>query len=250
MPYSKHEFRLFAGCILQKGYTNYVICDLQRKRIRRIPKTLYYILEVFRDHSLKEIKSSFRHRHDDTIDEYFNFLFENEFGFFCSRQQARLFSDINFSFDYPSLISNAIIDMNRQSPFSLPHVLSLLEDLHCRHIQLRFTGEYAPGELAAILKHAEKYPLNSIDVIFNYPSSISTREIRTIYAYRFVSELHLFRVPGKKLAALKRLSENDHIYFHAAELTDNASMSIENMQLNIRLFSESQKHHTYFNRKL
>ncbi|MCW3103436.1 MAG: domain peptide maturase, grasp-with-spasm system [Bacteroidetes bacterium] len=251
MPYNKHIFRLFAGCILQKGYNSYVICDLQRKRIRRIPKTLYFLLETFKNHSLKQIKDSFRHQHDTTIDEYFNFLHENEFGFFCSRQQSRLFSDIDLSFDHPSIISNAVIDINKQSPFSLAHVLALLDDLHCRHIQLRFTGDYTAKELIGLLKSAESYPHNSIDVIFNYSASISIKEILAIYSFPFVSELRIFNVPEKKIKGLQELSENDPIYFHSGGIAESPSaLSIENMQLNIRLFSESQKHHTYFNRKL
>jgi|GEM_PF-803883 len=251
MPYNKHVFRLFAGCILQKGYNSYVICDLQRKRIRRIPKTLYFLLETFKNHSLKQIKSSFRHQHDATIDEYFNFLHENEFGFFCNAQQSRLFREIDLSFEHPSIISNAIVDINEQSPFSIEQVLALLDDLYCRHIQLRFTGEHTAKELIRMLKPAENYPQNSVDVIFNYPASISRKEILALYSLPFVSELRIFHVPGKKINALQKLSENDPIYFHSGGIAESPSvLSIENMQLNIRLFSESQKHHTYYNRKL
>jgi SPASM domain peptide maturase of grasp-with-spasm system len=251
MAYNKHIFRLFAGCILQKGYNSYVICDLQRKRIRRIPKTLYYILEVFRDHSMADIKKSFRHQHDEAIDEYFDFLFENEFGFFCSRKQISLFPAIDLAYEHPSLISNAIIDIDRKSPFTLSHVLALLEDLYCRHIQLRFSDAYAPAELIAFLKIAGRHSLSSVDVAFNCPLSVNVQELRKIYSCSFVSQLHVFNVPATGMDALKELSEDDHIYFHTGSMFDSTgSMSMESMQLNIRLFSESQKHHTYFNRKL
>src|ERR1700752_3163423 len=110
MSNSDNVFNLFANCIPVKGKYRSIICDIHRGRFRFIPNALYYILTHFKKHTITEVKEKFNRENDNFIDEYFTFLEQNEFIFFCSRQEQKLFPKLDLKFEYPSVITNCIID--------------------------------------------------------------------------------------------------------------------------------------------
>lgn len=244
-------FNLFANCILQNGYNSYIICDLQRQKIKHIPKTLFYILRRYKAKPVEEIKKIFDNKYNEAIDEYFKFLYESEFGFYCSVNELKLFPALDLSFDHPALITNAIIDINRKSPFELHFVFSQLEKLHCRHLQLRLMDNYPSAEIMKIAGMFKKYSFRSVELVLQYTPGIDTRTILKLYSLEVVSQIHLFGVPEKQLNTFSRLSKDHAVHAYTKSIPIiPGNTGVEKLQLNISLFSESQKHHVYFNRKL
>src|SRR5262245_29051527 len=84
------HFRLFACCRPVRGARRSVICDLQRGTFVFIPNGLYDILTEHQTQTVDAIKALYEHRYDDVIDEYFAFLIEHEYGFWCDEPE-RLF---------------------------------------------------------------------------------------------------------------------------------------------------------------
>lgn len=248
---NKSAFRLFANCILQNGHHSYIICDLQRQKIKHIPKALFYILKRYKNQSIGEIKQVFENRHNEMIDEYFKFLHKNEFGFYCSVSDLKLFPDLELSFDHPSFITNTIIDIRRKSPFELNSVFLQLEKLHCKHVQLRFMDDHTLKEITKAVQLLQKYPIRSAELVFQYSPAVNLQRLTELYFQAPVSQIHLFGVPEKQLSVLQRLSKvyPVHVYTKSIPVIPD-NRSTDKLQLTISLFSESQKHHTYFNRKL
>ena len=89
-------FQLFACCIAVQGASRTTICDVQRQSYEFIPNGLYDILQDCKTLSINEIKAQYNHEYDETIDEYFEFLVEKEFGFWCEKEELVLFPDLNF----------------------------------------------------------------------------------------------------------------------------------------------------------
>ena len=110
-------FVVFANCKLVKGASRSSICDLQRNQIKLIPNDLFEILSIHEGKSIQEIKKKFGNRYDKTIDEYFEFLVENEFIFFTDN--PKLFPKLSDEWDHPSKITNAIIDRNLDSNYNI-----------------------------------------------------------------------------------------------------------------------------------
>lgn len=244
-------FRLYANCILQKGYKNYLICDLQRQQLRHIPPTLYFILSRYKDRPADYIKEQFEHQHDDMIDGYFKFLCDNDLGFYCSSEELKLFPELELSFDYPSGITNAVIDLSKNSPFRLKDAFWELALLHCRHVQLRFAEGFSVTEIASLISSTEKHALDSIELVIAYYPSISKTELDELYAQRFVSAIHVYNVPAGKQHALKERGVKDRVFVHRHNIVEKpVTPDLSKLKINITLFCESQKHHTYFNRKL
>src|SRR5690349_1474658 len=146
MNQPKNYFMLFACCIPVKGATRSIICDLQRACYKYIPNGLYDILTNFRKKTVVEIKALFNCEFDDVIDEYFDFLARNEFGIWMEKYDDS-FLPIDTQWKRPELITNAIMDFNQHSDYNYATVLSQLEDLSCKALQLRFFSDF---ELASV----------------------------------------------------------------------------------------------------
>jgi SPASM domain peptide maturase of grasp-with-spasm system len=169
---SAPRFRLFACCIPVRGARRSTICDLQRHTYRLIPNALYEILTEHRDKTLDEIKDLYGNEHGSTIEEYFDFLLENELGFWCSEPER--FPDLDLTWETPNLITNAIIDVDASSNHDFPSLFSQLDDLGCSFLQLRF---YCEVELPAlqrdILVNLRRGRSRSVELILKHHPDIS-----------------------------------------------------------------------------
>ncbi|HSN87853.1 MAG TPA: hypothetical protein VL025_13935, partial [Thermoanaerobaculia bacterium] len=129
-------FRLFASCIPVQGARRSVICDLQRGTYKLIPNGLYEILTEHRGRTVDEIKAAYDHEFDEEIDEYFQFLLDHEFGFWCD--EPELFPDLDLTWDAPGRITNALIDVDAGSRHDFPALLRQLDTLGCSALEVRF----------------------------------------------------------------------------------------------------------------
>ena len=127
-------FKLFACCIPVKGFTNYIICDLQRAEFINIPEALYEILTVYKDKGISEIKRNYDKENHRFIDEYFEYLENNECGFWCDKSEIKNFPDLNLKFESPELVNNAIIDIDKNSKHNYGEIFNELDELRWRNI--------------------------------------------------------------------------------------------------------------------
>ena len=126
---------LYANCIPVKGAKSSIICDLQRNNYVQIPIDLYNILKNHKGLSITEIKKHYDNKYDDTIDEYFNILIDNEFAFLTDTPD--LFPELSKEWHEPFKITNAIIDVG-DIQYGVESVLKQLSDLNCKFIQFRY----------------------------------------------------------------------------------------------------------------
>jgi len=124
------RIKKFTNCQLVKGYNRSLIYDLQRKKLHFIPNDLYDVLEEHEGKTIEEIKTAYQHKFDSIIDEYFDFLLKNEIVFLTDTPDW--FPELNFQFDSPFEISNAIIDRNSTSSYSLFQTLDKLSSVRCK----------------------------------------------------------------------------------------------------------------------
>src|SRR6218665_15338 len=155
-------FNLFASCIPVKGKNRSIICDVYRGRFRYIPQALFYILTKLKGRTIAEVKSTFMNKHDEIIDDYFKYLEENEFIFYCMKEELKMFPKLDLTFEFPSEITNCIIDIDESSDFDIASVFSQLAALHCRYLQLRFFSDVSIPAIICLCKPALQYGFNSI----------------------------------------------------------------------------------------
>lgn len=246
-------FNLFANCIPVKGKNRSIICDVHRGRFRFIPNALYYILTHFKKHSVAEVKEKFNHQNDEFIDEYFIFLEKNEFIFYCTKEEQKLFPKLRLDFDFPSAITNCIIDFDKNIVYNYENLFQQLTDLNCNFWQLRFFGEFNLDEIRDIVSVAGNMPISSIHLVIPYHASINKTRISKIYDAAPISLIDFYNVPETKIKKWEELSVMLPFKFYSVKLTDHShcgKIGADYFSLNVNSFGESESFNSCLNKKI
>jgi SPASM domain peptide maturase of grasp-with-spasm system len=171
-------FKLYACCVPVRGARRSTICDLQRGAYRLIPNGLYEILTAHKDRPLGEIKAAYGGAGDATIDQYFAFLQEHEFGFWCDDPAA--FPDLDLTWEAPEAISNAILDVGPDSAHDFGSILAQLDALGCRALQLRVFCALPVAALERVLRLADRGRLRGIELLVRHTPEYDETVLRRL----------------------------------------------------------------------
>ena len=243
---------LFACNLPVKGVGRSLLCDTQRQTYQFIPLSMYDVLTENEGKTLAEIKTEYGNKHDEIIDDYFRDLVKEEWLFFTDTPEY--FPKIDLFWDESTPLTNAIIDISESTIIDFEKVFEQLSELGCEHIQIRcFTDK-------------------SLDFLQNLLDIIGTKRIVSVeYVIKFqkewedVSLLHRFCDKNPRIAMLCIYSapKNEVVRFvsgsmgyivlnkqaitsqiHCGQIASN------DFVVNIKLFTEAQKHNTCLNRKI
>ncbi len=171
----KDKFKLFATCVPVKGASRSTICDIQRGKIEFIPNSLYDMLNKFDGKSKKQVIDSYGAEHQGIIEEYFDFLITNEFGFWCA--QPELFPPLNIDVEIPSKIVNGIVDSCSYSNHNFSVIFENFNRLGCRHLELRFYDYSSIETLTNNLRLLDSTRIKSVELILKFDSDIAYEKI-------------------------------------------------------------------------
>ena len=200
-------FKLFACNIPVKGAKRSIICDLQRNEFHFIPNILFFILTNLKDKNIPEIKAYYENKNDIFIDEYFDFLLSNELGFFTDIPES--YPEIDLRWEKPSIITNAIIDIDINSNHSFDKLRNQLDNLGCKALQLRFYDSLDFNQLFEILDIFNESRLESIDIIYPFGIETIEEEIKRIVSkYQRISFFIVHSSPEDQLINHEKLKTN------------------------------------------
>ncbi len=171
-------FKLFSNCQLVKGVNRSTICDLQRNRVHLVPLILYEILTDFDGRTINEVKAHFENEHDETIQEYFDFLEAEEIIFFS--QFAKYFPQLNMQWHAPTLIQNCIIDIDHDSDFDFVPIISSLNSLGCQYLEIRSYFPFEPDKYELLIQLCEETTLSSISLIVPFHLQVTEESWSTL----------------------------------------------------------------------
>lgn len=170
-------FNLYSFCIPVKGIKRAVVCDLQRNIIQPIPLLLFEYLEKLKtvDEPL-EMLDSYTNIEKNTINEYINFLYYNQFGFFTTNKPiAPDIPMLEYSDD--SQITNAIVDFNRNSEHSLENILAQLSELGCKAVEIRYFYPIPFTNFFDSLNVVNSFPVEKIEFLLQKNEEINWNKI-------------------------------------------------------------------------
>jgi SPASM domain peptide maturase of grasp-with-spasm system len=246
-------FRLFACCGLVNGATRSVIVDTQRGHFDFIPNSLYTILMTYKNKSFNEIIALFDEADHITIIEYFNFLIDKDYLFWCTFDELSLFPDIDPRFETPSLIDNSIIDVNQNSNHHWDQLILQLLDLGCRALQIRFFCDISFDDLQKISSLIFKSSIKSFEIVLPYNKvEYSESNIKELFVSNIqISSLTFYGAPSSE-----RVSTFDNLskIYYIEELITGAHhcgfVHSNYFVVNTEHYFESLKHNSCLNKKL
>lgn len=169
-------FNLFACCQPVLGASRSIVCDLQRDVYFPIPNALYHLIVDNNDLEINKILDEYGKENTEVILEYFNYLAENELGFFSENKIEGLVP-INFkNHEEPKQITNAIIDIIDDF-YWLDDVVNQLTKLNCEAVELRLFKKFSLNNIGLFLEKFNDTSIRSIEVLVPYSKGINMKKL-------------------------------------------------------------------------
>lgn len=250
MSKPNHYFKIFECCIPVKGFSRSIIYDLQRHTFYYISNGLYDILRDCNELAISDIFEKYAMAGEGLVQEYFDFMVRSELGFFTDAPQS--FPQIDLHFESPEKINNAILDLDEHSDYDMSSILTQLEDLGCRYIQVRSYCEQSLINLQSLLSGLTRKRFRNVDLITkapkkNYPED-AVKDFFSRYPVIGNITLHsadkdaiLFDFYGRTYMSIAKTIHDE---------TCCGVISKNSFIINIETFTESQHANACLNKKI
>ncbi len=244
-------YPLFSSCIPHVGFSRTLLVDTNRKQVHFIPNSLFKILNLSKEKTLKEILSQFSNEDQGIILEYFEYLIQNEFVTPLKKDDLKRFPPMSLEWDYPTHCSNAIIDIVNEDTFSIIDAIKKLVHINCFHIQVRFFKTINMDRFEKIISF-----LNHSDICtFNICTNKITDDVlfykNCIESNWKLSKLEVYNWEKEFVGITDAV--NSQIYFYERELSDSTQCGIVDPKYfshEIESITESIHFNSCLNRKL
>lgn len=217
---------LSADCIEVKGYQRSAICDLRRQAFYEGP----HIEDV------KKIDTN-----------YLDFLLENEIIIEVPDDVAHAFKPIELNYNSYSFISNAVVEFGQH----LNKVMEVLEWGLCYNFAVTISNPIEIEALSEFLKQSYNRIFNSIELHFfiqTHTNDYIAQINDLLQKYTYINPF-LYTETRQVLNDVNRLNNNRFMLMPVSFYMAN-HIGLDFFYCNIEFFVESQKHNTYYNRKI
>ncbi|HNW99209.1 MAG TPA: grasp-with-spasm system SPASM domain peptide maturase [Bacteroidales bacterium] len=245
----RNIIKFFTNCIPIKGYSRSIIYDIQRQDADYIPNSLYEIMLDCDGCTIDDIKLKYCKNdiEKEIIDEYFSFLKSKDYLFFCSEDEFALFPPLNFIFENPSYITNAIIEVNNNTTTNtLKDFVYQIDKLICEVVQLRILSEISLDKLKSILLVFEKSNVEIIELIIKY---VDFPYQDLIKQFARINKIIVFSAPFSK--STNYFENKKEILYKKENICCSCGLiSKQHMIINMSFYTEALQFNTCLNRKV
>jgi SPASM domain peptide maturase of grasp-with-spasm system len=142
--------KLYPNVIPVKGYNRSLLVDLQKAKSHLVPNDLIDYLE-------QDVSA---------VEEYENFIVENELGIIVDREIGACLTTLPTDYYPTSKITNAILELDENSSWSIPSVLNQLDELGAQFLEVRFLDFYSVIKNLRILQvYSNETTIESIQIL-------------------------------------------------------------------------------------
>jgi SPASM domain peptide maturase of grasp-with-spasm system len=242
-------FKLYANCLPVKGARRSVVCDLQTGRAQLVPNDCYYILTEFAGSTLAQIKAHYDNEQDDVIDEYFDLLLKEDYGFTCSEPER--FPPLNLDWDRPEPITNAILDIDHTSKHDYTGIFSQLDELGCQALQVRGYDELSLAEIDEILKACQGLRFRHVDLIIKHQPELTDDAAADLcLRYQVISRILVHSSPIKAKVERDKMPSAIRFFTEAVTPTSCGEVAPGYFSVNLEHFTEALHFNSCLHRKI
>lgn len=247
----KKWFSLFASCIIVEGKASSLIYDVERMEFYDLSNDFVELLGMAEHQDLDAIKAQYGREQDELIDGFFGQFVEAEIGFFTTEPER--FPKIDFTWESPCFITNAIIELDESSDFHVADVVNQLSDLGCRAVQLRFIHDAPEDELRDKLALFDGSRIQQIDVLMPYRERANQNLLYDLAGKHLrINRFLLYGAPKDEIISHEDQALDKVIVCLSKDLKTDASEVINpnRFTTNIEIFSEARSYNLALNRKV
>lgn len=236
---------VFSCCKVVRGKNQGVIIDIQREEIYSIPLDLIDFIDLIKQSSLDDSLDSLPDNDKKIAIEYIEYLIENELAFYNNNPKP--FKEISTNWDYPSLITNCLLDYNETNISLYKEVVESLDDLLCYHLDIRILTPFKSEKLLRLLNLFQGTTIQNISLKMKYSSFTESKAIKDLFTNNDrLYSIDVFCAPSNYNSKI------DGITFHTRDLSllSCGKVGINHFTPNIHHFNESIRHNSCLNRKV
>lgn len=247
-------YKLFANCMIVKGFNRSIICDLQRSNYCFVPNSLTQLFDENDVLDIEKIKRDIEKESFPVLQEYIDFLIEHEMIFPCNLDEVFNFPKINLDFDYPATISNMIIDFDKDTFLDLKYIINkFCIPSNCRNIELRGYDLLSKLSLFKIAEDINGSFIKTMDIIVNIDFEIDSHFIEWVGNNRKIRNFIIHSQSENKIISSGVKNGFGTILKIKDKVTSDKHCGVinkYNFSLSIETFAESLNHNSCLNRKL
>ena len=242
-------FLLYSNCLVVKGASQYIICDMQRTNFTSINKSTAEIIKILSKNSISKVKEHFENQLDAEIDKFIEDLIEKELGF--KTDSPKNFPALSLEWKMPYKITNAIIDISN-TKLDYSNILKDLDHLGCISLEIRAFSCVSIDFIHKLLSGTETSRLRSIELLLKYDAELGVDEAaicKLLKDHRRIISLVIHSAPFEQ-----QYQGENRAFGTITDVIDSSKhcglVSEGYFEINIPLFTESQHHNTCLNRKI
>ncbi len=206
-----------------------------------------------RETPVLELRKELSDEDRETFDEYFDLLVKKEYGFWCSKEEAALFQDIDFDFCFPSVITNAILDLGKPVTYPLDRAFDELDALGCKYLQIRFFQVMDIQSIQELIKPLAFNRLQSVELLIPWYEGLTEEDLRTLCRRNIKITSVIVSGYHENLSVLAGVNKITRLTFTRQRIMDCSSCgNIHHVffAVNIQAFSEALKYNSCLNGKI
>jgi SPASM domain peptide maturase of grasp-with-spasm system len=241
-------FKLFAHCILVKGHTRVLICNIRNGYYIEIPNDLALLIDYATKFPLEKIAKKCSLDYNDELMPLFTQLTASQLGLFTD--EPKRFPSMSMEWDAATKITNAIIDIEESSVYDFRNAIKQLNDLACFSIQIRSFEAMTLLKIEQIMEIVADSRVRTVDFMIPYNDTFSLDSLKKILAkHRRLISVTVHKSPNKK----SNVFNERGIHFTDRAISSHLHCGIISeayFAMNISTFTEAQRHNTCLNRKI
>jgi len=253
---NEEYYILFASCIPVKGVKRSVIIDTERENMFFISNEMYDIINDLKSQPYIALVEEYDVESTLVIKNYIDILSQNELGFWTT--EPNRFPDISMNWESPSVITNAIIDINKCSAHNWDDIFSQLEELGCKDVQLRYYFFEELDEISRVLNLLDGSTIKSVEILIKYDRKITKKNLEFLTdKYLRIKTLTIHSSPENEVYVMRSRGNRDgmgNIFFVTQKIENNTHCGQINEQyfvLNgINVFTEAKNFNSCLNKKI
>ncbi|MEK6783558.1 MAG: grasp-with-spasm system SPASM domain peptide maturase [Bacteroidota bacterium] len=244
--------KLFASCIPVKGARRSIICDLSNETYYFIPNALFEILALLKQKPFLIVKETIPIQFEAVWDEYIDFLFEKKVCFITD--EPELFPEIESNWKSPNIITNAILDINRNSKHKYELVARKLDSVGCIALQIRFYYSPEIEFIDFILQSFIDCRIRSIEILLRFDIRYAELELMALVTKHFrVTDFILTSSHEEKSLSISDKSRGNCIFYVKGDFNSHeycGAISMRDFRVNLPMVSEAKSFNSCLNRKI
>jgi SPASM domain peptide maturase of grasp-with-spasm system len=244
-------FKLFARYISVRGYKRSLIFDKEKKSIVFIDSIIYDFIQDSKKDSLFELHKKYLKSEIDT-NEAIDELIKNKMGFLCKKDEHKLFPEISTYWDFPSIISNAIVDYNSNSKYNFKTIIEQLIGLKCRSVQFRFFDIIDLNMIDDICIYIDNSIIARIEIVIKYDNFNESDIIKLAKKYNRIDQIIIHSAPYDKIIK-QSINDKYNLFYTTQCVLSSYNCGINEpsyFNLHPDVFFESILHNSCLNRKV